>query len=158
MSGTSESKEKMSGDSHATWQPSIASRYQYAMNAIGIFTMGCMMDLAYPPFWRNCKSQTLYNEVPQIEGHTDTAVWKWRAAMLRNSQVRFGGGRLETQVMLCAGRLSYFVAGVIGSKGEAQVIMGKVQTFLSETLKLQIASEKTGIMSARDGAGTGWSF
>ncbi len=44
-----------------------------------------------------------------------------------------------------------FVAGVIGSKREAQVIMRRIQIFLAETLKLQIAPEKTGIMSARDG-------
>jgi len=29
--------------------------------------------------------------------------------MTGNCQVRFGGGRLETQVKLCAGRLPYFV-------------------------------------------------
>jgi hypothetical protein len=30
--------------------------------------------------------------------------------MTGNRHVRFGGGRLETQVKLCAGRLPYFVA------------------------------------------------
>ena len=44
-----------------------------------------------------------------------------------------------------------FVVGVIGSKREAQTIMRKIQDFLAETLKLQIAPEKTGIMSAREG-------
>ena len=150
MSGTSESKEKMSEDSHATWQPSIASRYQYAMNAIGIFTMGCMMDLAYPPFWRNCKSQTLYNEVPQIEGHTDTAVWVWRAAMLRNSQVRFGGGRLETQVMLCAGRLSYIVISCQYKRDAKRILASLVKRLEKYGLKLN--QEKTRLVSFSKGS------
>ncbi len=107
------------------------------------------MDLAYPPFWRNCKSQTLYNEVPQIEGHTDTAVWVWRAAMLRNSQVRFGGGRLETQVMLCAGRLSYMVA-FCESKEDAEEMMQILKNWLKER-GLELSPEKTKIRHLSDG-------
>jgi len=34
---------------------------------------------------------------------------KAESRMQRNQHVRFGGGRLETQVMLCAGRLPYFL-------------------------------------------------
>jgi RNA-directed DNA polymerase len=44
-----------------------------------------------------------------------------------------------------------FIVGVIGSKREAQVIMRKVQTFLEEALELQVAPEKTGIVSASEG-------
>jgi RNA-directed DNA polymerase len=107
--------------------------------------MGCMMDLAYPPSWRNCKSQTLYNEVPQIEGHTDTAVWKWRAAMLRNSQVRFGGGRLETQVMLCAGRLSYAVISCQYESDAKRILRSLVKRLEKYGLKLN--EEKTRFVS-----------
>jgi hypothetical protein len=39
--------------------------------------------------------------------------------MRGNPHVRFGGGRLETQVMLGAGRLSYFVVLCNGTKAEA---------------------------------------
>ncbi len=39
----------------------------------------------------------------------NTAMWKWRAVSLGNWHERFGGGRLETQVKLCAGRLSYWI-------------------------------------------------
>ena len=44
-----------------------------------------------------------------------------------------------------------FVVGVIGSKQEALVIMNQIQAFLAHTLLLEVAPEKTGIMSARDG-------
>ena len=42
----------------------------------------------------------------------------WRARCSETGTVRFGGGRLETQVMLCAGRLPYFLIGIIGSLNE----------------------------------------
>ena len=44
-----------------------------------------------------------------------------------------------------------FVAGVIGSRGEAQEIMGAVGTFLERELKLQIADEKMGIQKGKAG-------
>lgn len=44
-----------------------------------------------------------------------------------------------------------FVAGVIGSREEAQEIMGTVGTFLERELKLQIADEKTGIQKGKEG-------
>jgi len=44
-----------------------------------------------------------------------------------------------------------FVAGVIGSRGEAQEIVEIVGTFLENELKLQIADEKTGIQKGAEG-------
>lgn len=45
-----------------------------------------------------------------------------------------------------------FVIGVIGSKAEAQAIMGKVTTFLTSTLKLSVAEEKSRLVHASKGA------
>jgi len=44
-----------------------------------------------------------------------------------------------------------FVIGVIGSKREAEAIMGAVKTFISTTLKLNIAEEKSHIVHASKG-------
>ena len=65
--------------------------------------------------------------------------------------VWFGGGRLETQVMLCAGRLLYFLIGLIGSKQDAKEIFERVHTYLRNKLKLNISPEKSGIHLAREG-------
>ena len=51
--------------------------------------------------------------------------------MLRNSHVRFGGGRLETQVMLRAGRLSYMVA-FCESKEDAEEVVQILKDWLKE--------------------------
>jgi RNA-directed DNA polymerase len=45
-----------------------------------------------------------------------------------------------------------FLIGVIGSKAEACQIMDEVRMFLSETLKLAVSEEKSGIHHASDGA------
>ena len=44
-----------------------------------------------------------------------------------------------------------FVIGVIGSKAEAEAIMGKVKSFLTSTLKLTIAEEKSRLVHASKG-------
>jgi group II intron reverse transcriptase/maturase len=44
-----------------------------------------------------------------------------------------------------------FVIGVIGSKAEAEVIMGKVKTFLTSTLKVTLAEEKSQLVHASKG-------
>jgi group II intron reverse transcriptase/maturase len=44
-----------------------------------------------------------------------------------------------------------FVIGVIGSKAEAEVIMGQVKTFLTATLKLTLAEEKSHLVHAKKG-------
>jgi len=53
---------------------------------------------------------------------------KAESRMQRNQHVRFGGGRLETQVMLCAGRLPYFLLSFAGPKEEAEEIKKKFET------------------------------
>jgi RNA-directed DNA polymerase len=63
--------------------------------------------------------------------------------MLRNSQVRFGGGRLETQVMLCAGRLSYLVA-----LDADEAVIHQVKEFIARWLQdlgLELKPSKTQI-------------
>src|SRR5207248_5040988 len=44
----------------------------------------------------------------RVVGKVPIEATRWRPIL---PHVRFGGGRLETQVTLCAGRLSYFVIG-----------------------------------------------
>ena len=44
-----------------------------------------------------------------------------------------------------------FIFGIIGSKDEAREIMQKVEHFIVNTLKLQVAPEKTGIHSGKEG-------
>jgi hypothetical protein len=69
--------------------------------------------------------------------------------MRGNPHVRFGGGRLETQVMLGAGRLSYWLLGWSGPREEAEAIKDQLKAFLRETLKLTLSEEKTLITHAR---------
>jgi Group II intron, maturase-specific domain len=66
----------------------------------------------------------------------------WRAYCSERHTVWFGGRRLETQVMLCAGRPSYFVILVNGTKEEAIDYKNKVQKHL-ENMGLQLSEEKT---------------
>ena len=63
----------------------------------------------------------------------------WRARRSETGTVRFGGGRLETQVMLCAGRLPYFLIGIIGSLEDAKRVYARVEQFLNEELNLDRA-------------------
>src|SRR5437867_12629544 len=72
--------------------------------------------------------------------------------MRGNPHVRFGGGRLETQVTLCAGRLSYWLLGFVGPKEEAEAIKARLKAFLHETLKLELSQEKTLLTHATTGA------
>ena len=61
--------------------------------------------------------------------------------MLRNQHVRFGGGRLETQVKLCAGRLPYFI---ISARSLEQLV--EIRAFVAEFLAdrgLELSPEKT---------------
>jgi len=71
--------------------------------------------------------------------------------MTGNCHVRFGGGRLETQVKLCAGRLPYFVIAWNGTKEGAEQLKAELGTFLSEHLGLQLSDEKTHITHVTDG-------
>src|SRR5947209_7542939 len=66
-----------------------------------------------------------------------------------NWPVRFGKGRLETQVTLCAGRLLHWLLGFAGPIAEAQEIKEKIRTFLQETLHLELSEEKTLITHAQ---------
>jgi hypothetical protein len=88
-------------------------------------------------------------KVPHHEAHADTAEWERRAVMTGNRHVRFGGGRLETQVRLCAGRLPYWLLGFAGPKSEAQEIKRQLATFLQKELSLELSEEKTLITHAR---------
>src|SRR5690349_20244077 len=60
-----------------------------------------------------------------------------------NWPVRFGKGRLETQVRLCAGRLLHFVIGIIGSKADAVAMKSWLSAYLSTELHLELSDEKT---------------
>src|SRR6059036_3834552 len=71
--------------------------------------------------------------------------------MRGNPHVRFGGGRLETQVTLCAGRLSYFLLGFAGPLTEAEEIKERIATFLGTELKLTLSADKTLITHANTG-------
>ena len=75
-------------------------------------------------------------------------VTRWRPTL---PHVRFGGGRLETQVTLCAGRLSYILLGLIGPVTEAEEIKERITTFLRTALKLTLAAEKTLMTPAHTG-------
>jgi len=58
---------------------------------------------------------------------------------------------LETQVMLCAGRPSYFLLGFAGPLVEAHQIKERISTFLATELKLTLSAEKTLITHAQTG-------
>ena len=60
----------------------------------------------------------------------------------------FGGGRLETQVKLCAGRLPNWLLGFAGPKAEAEDIKRQLAAFLRNELKLELREEKTLITHA----------
>ena len=66
-----------------------------------------------------------------------------------NYYAQFGGGRLETQVKLCAGRLPYFILGFIGPKSEAEKIKAAIGAFLKDRLHLEMSASKTLITHAR---------
>src|SRR5205085_4643521 len=74
-----------------------------------------------------------------------------RAYCSERHTVRFGGRRLETQVMLCAGRPSYFLLGFAGPLVEAHQIKERISTFLATELKLTLSAEKTLITHAHTG-------
>jgi hypothetical protein len=88
-------------------------------------------------------------KVPHHEAHADTAEWERRAVMTGNRHVRFGGGRLETQVRLCADRLPYFILGFAGPKSEANAIKEAIGEFLGEHLHLEMSASKTLITHTR---------
>ena len=69
--------------------------------------------------------------------------------MTGNRHVRFGGGRLETQVKLCAGRLPYFIA-LAQSRRQAEQGLTVVERTLEE-LKLRLEPSKTQVISFSDG-------
>lgn len=71
--------------------------------------------------------------------------------MTGNRHVRFGGGRLETQVKLCAGRLPYWVAVWNGNRERAEEIKAEIKTYLANELKLRLSEEKTLITHIDDG-------
>ena len=57
---------------------------------------------------------------------------------------------METQVKLCAGRLPYFMIGIIGSRGDCCDIKGLVKQKLAE-IGLEMSDEKTKITNAASG-------
>jgi len=71
--------------------------------------------------------------------------------VLRNSQARFGGGRLETQVKLCAGRLPYFVVVSNAPIAEIREAKQEIKDFLTHELHLELSEEKTLITHVNDG-------
>jgi RNA-directed DNA polymerase len=79
-----------------------------------------------------------------------TAVWKWKAEMLGNQPVRFGGGRLETQVMLCTGRLPYFIITASTREILEQEVIPLVEKFLAER-GLELSKEKRRITHIEEG-------
>jgi hypothetical protein len=64
--------------------------------------------------------------------------------------VWFGEGRLESQVMLCAGRLLHVLLGFIGPKAEALEIKHKISNYVA-SLGLTLSDEKTLISRSRPG-------
>ena len=56
---------------------------------------------------------------------------------------------METQVMLCAGRLPNFILGFLGPKSEAVAIKTAIGDFLRERLSLEMSPTKTLITHAR---------
>src|SRR5437763_8006899 len=74
----------------------------------------------------------------RVVGKVPIEATRWRPIL---PHVRFGGGRLETQVTLCAGRLFYILLGLIGPVTEAEEIKERITTFLRTALKLTLAAE-----------------
>ena len=68
-----------------------------------------------------------------------------------NVHAWFGGGWLETQVKLCAGRLPYWVIGVCGPRSLTEQIKEEVKAFLAEHLRLTVSENKTRITNGRNG-------
>ncbi len=52
--------------------------------------------------------------------------------------------------MLCAGRRSYFLLGLTGSKSEAEAIKQELSDFLQHDLHMDLNEEKTLVTHARD--------
>jgi len=76
---------------------------------------------------------------------------KAESRMQRNQHVRFGGGRLETQVMLCAGRLPYFVVTSNDGIAGVQQTKQEIRDFLVTELHLELSEEKTLLTHINDG-------
>jgi RNA-directed DNA polymerase len=64
--------------------------------------------------------------------------------MTGNCHVRFGGGRLETQVKLCAGRLPYCNI-YVRSRRAGERVMNSVRRFLDEMLSLKVNERKSAV-------------
>lgn len=105
------------------------------------------MAKIWPLLRPDYKHKNPYHKVPHIEVHIGTAMWKRRAHPSERRTMWFGKGRLETQVMLCAGRLLHFLLGLAGSRKEALEIKQKIQTFL-KSINLTLSEEKTLITHA----------
>jgi RNA-directed DNA polymerase len=73
-----------------------------------------------------------------------------RARSYRKVDAGFGGRRLETQIILCAGRLSHFVRHEGYSKVFLEVsVQPLVEQFLQER-GLELSEEKTTIMHIQE--------
>jgi hypothetical protein len=64
--------------------------------------------------------------------------------MTGNRHVRFGGGRLETQVRLCAGRLPYCNI-YVKSERAAQRVMESTSRFIERRMRLKVNTKNSAI-------------
>jgi len=74
----------------------------------------------------------------------------WRARRSETGTVRFGGGRLETQVRLCAGRLPYFVVSAPSREVIESYIIPTIKDFLGSR-GLEINEVKTKAVHVTEG-------
>jgi RNA-directed DNA polymerase len=75
---------------------------------------------------------------------------KAESRMQRNQHVRFGGGRLETQVKLCAGCLPYFIVTARSKELLENQIRPFIEQFMNER-GLRLSAEKTQITHIAEG-------
>jgi hypothetical protein len=77
--------------------------------------------------------------------------------MRRKFHVRFGGGRLETQVMLCAGLLPYCNI-YVRSQRAADRVLTSTQTFIERRMRLKVNQAKSAADRATNRQFLGFSF
>lgn len=107
------------------------------------------MEQIWPQLRPKYKLKNPYYKVPQLEVRTGTAVWKRRAYSSERRTVGFGKGRLETQVMLCAGRLLHFIV-LCRSREQAELALAWVEETV-KALRLALEPSKTSITTFQAG-------
>ena len=108
------------------------------------------MEQVWPQSRPTYKLINSYLKVPHLEVHTGTAVWKRRAYSSERRTVRFGKGRLETQVKLCAGRLLHFVVTAPSKEVVEHYVLPQLKHFLSQR-GLALNEAKTRIVHRTEG-------